>query len=46
MIKATQIICGFAIIFDLIVFIMQGDIRYLFMAGIVFVCFISWMKRE
>lgn len=46
MVKATQIICIFAIIFDLIVFITQGDIRYLFMAGIMFVCFISWMRRE
>ena len=46
MVKATQIICIFAIIFDLIVFITQGDIRYLLMAGIMFMCFDCWMKRE
>ena len=46
MVKAMQMICCFAIVLDLITFFMQGDIRYLFMAGIMFVCFISWMRRE
>ena len=46
MIKAMQIICALAMVLDLIVFFMQSDIRYLFMAGIMFVCFISWMRRE
>lgn len=46
MIKVMQIICALAMVLDLIVFFTQSSVLYLFLAEMMFVCFISWMMRE
>lgn len=45
MIKAMQIMCALAMVLDLIVFFTQGSVLYLFLAGMMFMCFAHWMTR-
>ena len=45
MVKAMQIICGFAMVLDLTVFFMQGSVFHLLLAGMMFMCFDYWMRR-
>lgn len=46
MIKAMQMICGFVMVLDLIVFFTQGSIAHLLLAGLMGLCFDYWMRRE
>ena len=45
MVKAMQIICGLAMVLDLMVFFMQGSGFHLFMAVMMFMYLDYWMGR-